>query len=166
MGKIYLIGDLHFNHTNIIALANRPFRDTNEMNEVLIRNWNSVVSAEDTVYFLGDFAMGRHGLESDNQLFERLAGHKKMILGNHDRNFNVYDGFEKCDKVRNNDDAIDYWSTIGFEEVFAQPIIIDGYYILSHEPINGLMKGHIFANIHGHTHNVSMTGGNYFNASV
>ena len=166
MPKVYIISDCHFGHFNIINLADRPFKDISGMAEAIIRNWNEAVLSEDIVYFLGDFAMGRHGLESDTEIFNRLNGHKKMILGNHDRHFNAYQGDSKVFKIKGNDLAIDYWRTVGFEEVFAQPIVLDNYFILSHEPINGLMKGQIFANIHGHTHNVSMTGGNYFNASV
>ena len=47
--------DTHFNHFNIIQYCDRPFHTLDEMHKVLIGNWNSLVSKEDTVYFLGDF---------------------------------------------------------------------------------------------------------------
>lgn len=51
------------------------------MDEALIRNWNSVVNPEDTVYHLGDFAVGG-GPALD--YLRRLNGNIKFIWGNHD----------------------------------------------------------------------------------
>ena len=51
---IYYIADMHFGHTNVIRFDNRPFADTEQMDEVLIQNWNERVTADDTVYVLGD----------------------------------------------------------------------------------------------------------------
>ena len=57
--SIYLIGDTHFDHANIIRYCNRPFRNVQEMNETIVRNWNEIVKDKDTVYFLGDWTFGR-----------------------------------------------------------------------------------------------------------
>ena len=48
--KIFLIGDMHFMHRNIIKYCNRPFKDVEDMTEKLIKNWNSVVGKNDIVY--------------------------------------------------------------------------------------------------------------------
>ena len=50
---IYFIADTHFNHRNIIEYCNRPFKDTNEMNEYIIQKWNSVVKEEGKIYVFG-----------------------------------------------------------------------------------------------------------------
>jgi hypothetical protein len=36
LDKIFLTGDLHLNHTNIITYCNRPFNSVKKMNKVLI----------------------------------------------------------------------------------------------------------------------------------
>ena len=41
--KIYFISDLHFFHRAIIWYCNRPFSDTDEMAQTIIKNWNKVV---------------------------------------------------------------------------------------------------------------------------
>ena len=46
----YYIADLHLGHANAIRFDNRPFADVDEMNESLIRSWNSMVTKQDTVY--------------------------------------------------------------------------------------------------------------------
>ena len=51
--KIFLIGDCHFGHRNIIRYCNRPFKDVEDMTEKLIANWNSVVSNNGIVYVVG-----------------------------------------------------------------------------------------------------------------
>ena len=51
---IYYIADMHFGHKNVIRFDNRPFADTDLMDEVLIHNWDERVTADDTVYVLGD----------------------------------------------------------------------------------------------------------------
>jgi calcineurin-like phosphoesterase family protein len=55
--KTFVIADTHFGHENIIKYESRPFKNTEEMNQALIKNWNSVVGEKDIVYFLGDFAL-------------------------------------------------------------------------------------------------------------
>ena len=81
---IYFTSDTHFNHTNILKYESetRPFETIEEMNEVLISNWNSVVKEDDIVYVLGDFFMGT--LDSIEPIYNRLNGKVILIRGNHD----------------------------------------------------------------------------------
>jgi calcineurin-like phosphoesterase family protein len=78
--KIWVTSDTHFGHANIIKYANRPFKNVQEMDQALIDNWNRVVGHQDSVFFLGDFAMG-----DPWGYIRRLNGSKTFILGNHDR---------------------------------------------------------------------------------
>lgn len=77
----FLIGCTHFGHAGIIQLANRPFSSVEEMDAVLIENWNKVVRPQDTVYHLGDFSFkGKRNHEYEKS----LNGTIFKIKGNHD----------------------------------------------------------------------------------
>ena len=80
---IYYIADMHFGHENVIRFDDRPFADTEQMDEVLIQNWNERVTADDTVYVLGDAFWKNE--ENSIRIMQRLQGHKHLIQGNHDR---------------------------------------------------------------------------------
>ncbi|MFZ1897712.1 2'-5' RNA ligase family protein [Methanoregula sp.] len=80
--SIYLIGDLHFSHANIIRYAARPFlvSDVDEMNTILVENWNNVIDDTNVVYFLGDLDFK----DSIGHWIRNLNGKKIFIEGNHD----------------------------------------------------------------------------------
>lgn len=80
--KLFFTSDTHFCHKNIIKFCNRPFKDCHEMNEALIKNWNSVVPEDGEVWHLGDFCFG--GFKDWYTIFSRLNGHIHLVLGNHD----------------------------------------------------------------------------------
>ncbi len=78
---IFFTSDHHFNHANIIKYCNRPFESTEEMNEEMIKRWNTIVGLKDEVYYLGDFSLAKHVVEL---IAPRLNGVKYLIMGNHD----------------------------------------------------------------------------------
>ena len=84
MAKDYFIADTHFGGENIRRYENRPFETATEMDEKLIENWNNVVTAEDTVYMLGDFS-DYADAEKDAEILQKLNGTKILVMGNHDR---------------------------------------------------------------------------------
>ena len=91
MRNILLTSDQHFGHKNIIRYCNRPFDCVEEMNEILVQNWNETVTNNDVIYHLGDFMMGlsiKRPEESYKKLVEmvgRLRGTIRLISGNHDK---------------------------------------------------------------------------------
>jgi len=81
--NIFLTADLHLGHKNIITYSKRPFTTVEEMDKVLIANWNSKVKPGDTIYHVGDFAYGKsNNIEA---YIRRLKGKIVFILGSHDR---------------------------------------------------------------------------------
>lgn len=128
--KKYFIADTHFSEDAIRRYEKRPFRDTIEMDDVMILNWNKTINNDDLVYMLGDFGAGNQ----ESSILEKLNGMKYLIKGNHD--------------VKSNE----YYRIAGFQEVYDHPIILDGFWILSHEPLY-VNENMPYANIFGHVHN-------------
>lgn len=79
----YFTSDLHLDHANIIKYANRPFSSAGEMNEAIIKNFNSKVKPNDNLYIIGDVLFAKP--ERALALIKRLNGHKFLIRGNHDK---------------------------------------------------------------------------------
>ena len=79
--KIWFTSDTHFGHKNIINFCERPFKDTDEMDEFIINNWNSKINKDDIVFHLGDFAFASN--KRWQELICRLNGKIYLILGNH-----------------------------------------------------------------------------------
>lgn len=75
----WFTSDTHFYHYRCIEYCNRPFKTVEEMNEVLISNWNFCVKPGDLIYHLGDF-----GWKNCESIIRRLNGQKFLIEGSHD----------------------------------------------------------------------------------
>lgn len=80
---VHFCSDLHFGHKNVIKYSNRPFSSAEEMDEAMITNWNRVVSPNDTVHHLGDFAFAK--IDRVKAILKRLNGRKCFVNGNHDK---------------------------------------------------------------------------------
>lgn len=80
MTETWMTSDHHFGHENIIRLSNRPFASVEEMDEMLIQYWNSLVKPHDEVFHLGDFHW-----EGGAEIIQRLNGKIILVLGNHDK---------------------------------------------------------------------------------
>jgi len=83
---IWFTSDLHLGHRAIIRMCNRPFETVEEMNETIIRNFNSFVKKNDTVYILGDIAY-KVPVEEINHWIAGLNGKKILCRGNHDKRY-------------------------------------------------------------------------------
>ena len=145
MSKIFLTSDTHFGHDREFLWGPRGFTSSQEHDEAVIKNWNETVSAEDTVYHLGDLMLGDnlYGIEC----VKRLNGHIKLIRGNHDTDAR-WKLYEKLPNVE----------LVGWADV----IKYKKYnFYLSHHPTltSNLEKApHLrmhLINLYGHTHQTS-----------
>jgi calcineurin-like phosphoesterase family protein len=133
MPNEFLVSDTHFGHNNICKFLDnqgnkvRPWDTAQEMDEEMIKRWNSVVKPGDKVYHLGDVVINRKAL---NTLY-RLNGDKVLIKGNHDI-FKLQDYTEH------------------FRDIRAYHVM-NGC-ILSHVPVHVDTLARFGANIHGHLH--------------
>ena len=83
MSRVFFYSDPHFGHANIIHYCKRPFKSCEEMDEVLIKNYNYIIQDDDIVYFLGDAGFDKYNYLK--RIFLQLKGHKILIRGNHDK---------------------------------------------------------------------------------
>lgn len=128
----WIYSDPHYYHNNVIKYCSRPFKDVEEMHEIMIKKHNEYISKHDKVFILGDISFG--GKEDTAKIISQLQGSLVLIMGNHDRS-----------KSRT------WFLECGFDEVIKYPIILNNSIILSHEPLylNAYMP---YVNIHGHLH--------------
>jgi len=132
----WFTSDTHFWHENIIKYCNRPYKTVEEMNEDLIAKWNARVGKDDIVWNLGDFCFG--GKDKIESVFPRLNGRINLVLGNHDHH------------------KLSYYYDLGFNRVYDHPVLISNFFILSHEPVQWIKDGDVYASIYGHVHNQEM----------
>lgn len=125
--RTFIIADTHFGHRNICQYSCRPWSDLVEMDTELIRRWNETVGSDDTVYHLGDVAMGP---EPESYL-ERLNGRLHLVVGNHDHRIKKHPR----------------WETVSNRTV----IDVDGVEIhMRHHPWQPTADDGLF--VHGHCH--------------
>lgn len=132
MGNTFFIGDTHFDDGNIIDFAERPFANVKEMNKYIVDKWNETILEDDVVYIVGDFVHPKYSVETAD-LILGLNGHKILIRGNHDTL------------------SDEEYYELGIEKVYDHPIILDNFYIVSHEPMfmnNAMPYVNIFAHVH------------------
>lgn len=137
LSKRFLISDMHFGHSRIMEYEERPFEKVEDMDEVIIKNWNDVVHKDDIIFVLGDVSF--YPKEKTKQIISQLKGRKFLILGNHDM------GRSET-----------FWKDVGFEFVSKYPICVDEFYWMSHEPMY-LSSTMPYVNVHGHIHSKIMS---------
>jgi calcineurin-like phosphoesterase family protein len=88
--QTWFTADTHFGHAKIIEYCDRPFESVGAMRSGLVQRWNAVVAPDDRVLVLGDFALGR--IDETLGVLRELNGVKDLVVGNHDRPFDLDPG--------------------------------------------------------------------------
>lgn len=140
--KVLFTSDTHFGQIRTLEYSKPPFKNIEEMNQTIIRNWNKIVNKNDLVYHLGDFG--------DLNYIEKLNGNIILILGNYEIKYmkeNFNNNFNEFKK---------YLISLGFKDVIKKGKIIklpnskEKIY-LTHKPTD--CKETLF-NLFGHIHNL------------
>lgn len=148
----FVASDIHFNHLNILKYCpHRGGPDTDwdkvsKMNELIISNWNSVVSEKDEVYILGDVAMGQ--IDKAPALISRLNGKKYLIKGNHDKTLT-----KKLERAEHSYADILFEWVKDYHEMSYSYQGKKHFICMSHFPMshwNGMNNGSLM--LHGHCH--------------
>ena len=126
----YYIADTHFGDERIMKLSRRPFSNVVEMDNALLKNWNDIVSDEDTVYILGDFAADDYTAG----VVKRLKGKKVLLLGNHDNvlSLSTLENFEKVDKILTIEEDGKFVCLCHYPLVSYANSIYGGYHLFGH----------------------------------
>jgi len=144
----YFCSDQHLFHKNIIKYCNRPFDSVDHMNEEILRRWNEKITPDDTVYVIGDFALGKQ--DKATEWLSQANGKKILIIGNHDRSPRTM-------------------KEIGFDEVHYHLEVTTSNnerWLLSHFPLPlDLIKSYQRL-IHGHHHSGPQSTGKRVNVCV
>lgn len=137
----WFTSDLHLYHGNILKYCPmRPYATVEEMNEMLVLNWNALVKPDDIIYCLGDFSMTIKPVET---FTSRLNGYKILIHGNHDWTHPYH---KKSRGEGKQERLIAEYKSYGWSEIHEQLIIeLEGIGIvrLCHLPYSGPKDHHV-----------------------
>ena len=151
----FYISDTHFFHENIIRICGRPYSAVEEMNDDMIKRWNSKVGPNDEVYFLGDFAFRYPNMNAVYNILDQLNGKKYFIKGNHDKTLK----------------DIKFRSYFEWVKDYAEIDDSGRFVVLMHYPLedwNGRYRNsyHLFGHIHNNYQDVRANVPRRFNVGV
>ncbi len=129
----FFTADTHFGHGGALGLYRRPFGTVAEMDAALLAGWQALVTPDDEVWHLGDFALGARTDAAG--LLAALPGRKHLLLGNNDPAATV---------------ALPGWASVA---AYAE-VVVDGVaLVLCHYAFRTWRNmGRGAWNLHGHSH--------------
>ena len=165
---MFFSSDFHFFHKNICRGTStwsgntRDFDSLDKMNDAIIDNINKVISKNDTLYILGDFAFGGVNSYMIRDKINCLSVH--YICGNHsNRHGQEYDPI-----MKNNKRVSSLFSSYGF---YTEVVVNKTPIILFHFPIsswNYMNKGsiHLFGHCHSNSEDRFFNGGKSMDVGI
>lgn len=132
---VFFTGDTHFGDPRVLRFDHRPFGTLDQHDEALVSRWNAVVAPADTVWHLGDFALGPPPARI-GEILEALNGEKHLCVGNNDDAATLK--------------APGWTSVVSYKEL----VVEERRLVLCHYAFrtwNGMGRGAL--NLHGHSHN-------------
>lgn len=133
----------HFVTFDGVTRVRERFQHAKDADEFMCDAWNERVKPQDHIYHLGDVAMNFapwvHRVKS-------LPGHKRLILGNHDKG------------------KMTEYLSAGFEKILSVRMLDRKVAIMSHFPLHPDSVHRL--NIHGHIHERVINDPHYVNVCV
>ena len=149
--KYWFTSDTHFSQIRTLELSKRPFKDVEEMDNVIINNWNKKINNSDIIYHLGDFG--------NPEIIKCLNGAEiNIVPGNYD-NEHVLKELKKDSRVK----ILELGHIIQVDDIKLK---------LFHEPLQCLPEiTNLFPNendfiLFGHIHNTQKIKKNGLNVGV
>ncbi len=130
--NIWLTADTHFGHKKLVEWKGRPLN----IDDILIKEWNNLISKKDSVLHLGDLSM--RNKEITKGFTDQLNGSKFLVRGNHDGHSETWYkdcGFTTVEPIYKR-----------FKDKYERRITV----LFTHEPVLDLPEK--WYNIHGHLH--------------
>lgn len=131
---VFFTSDTHFGDPRALRFDHRPFPDLAAHDAGLIERWNRVVGPHDTVWHLGDFALGPPP-DRVASLLGALNGDKHLVTGNNDGPDTL---------------ALPGWASV---QAYVELSVDETMLVLCHYAFrtwNGMGRGSV--NLHGHSH--------------
>lgn len=141
----WITSDTHFWHNNILKFPSSKkyrgdlYETREEMNDAMIKIWNSQVGEDDHVFHLGDFAIvyGKKIPGMTMEILSQLNGRITLLMGNHDHRDTRKVFEEMSHKV------------LDYKELKHD----DNKIVMSHYPFGSWNKAHHGSvMLHGHSH--------------
>ncbi len=143
---VYTISDTHFEHNNILKYRTQ-FTSIQEHDEFILDNILTVCGKRDSLYMLGDVALGKNSFRFVQAIAERVE-YLHIVLGNH------------CDERAGSPTARDYLTVC--KNVYGIRRYKGAW--LTHAPMHpDELRGKI--NVHGHVHGNTLADDRYVNVS-
>ena len=130
----FFTSDTHFGDMRVLRFDHRPFPTLDAHDDALVTRWNAVVGASDTVWHLGDFALGPTPARAA-EILAALSGEKHLLIGNNDDDATL---------------ALSGWVSVGH---YRETVVEGRTLVLCHYAFrtwNGMGRGAL--NLHGHSH--------------
>lgn len=146
MSRVFFCSDLHFGHKNLVEGIRGMSVTTSD--NLIIQNWNKVVTKRDIVYILGDVTMEK---KKDLDKLKQLNGKIYVVGGNHDTR-------KVCGQLQKM--GITVMGVLEYKG-----------FICTHVPVHPTQLYKTRGNIHGHLHLTNKIkeedlGGRYYNVNT
>ena len=147
-GQVWLTSDWHFGHQTVLDNSQRPWKNTDRMDNALVRNLQSAVGEKDMLIVVGDMTMdGPDRAESFRRNLSRIPGTKVLVFGNHDK-------FRPMWYLDN-----------GFV-LAATALVLPGNVLVTHDPVAAQVWPKDKPVLCGHVHELFRVMGNVVNVGV